>query len=71
METCLRSRSCAHEIEAVARTKLQLQEGCDRGGNPPASSTALREGGQINHCVVALKVSPGRPHDPPDNVPPL
>lgn len=40
METCLRSRSCAHEIEAVARTKLQLQEGCDRGGNPPASSTA-------------------------------
>lgn len=57
METCLRSRSCTHEIEAVARTKAQLQEGCDRGGNPPASSTALKKGGQINHFVLPLKGS--------------
>lgn len=57
METCLRSRSCTHEIEAVARTKAQLQEGCDRGGNPPASSTALKKGGQINHFVLPLKDS--------------
>lgn len=57
METCLRSRSCTHEIEAVARTKPELQEGCDRGGNPPASSTALKKGGQINHFVLPLRDS--------------